>query len=431
MIDLKLLRSDPDGLREACRKKRVRVDIDEGIRLDERRRAIIQEVEALQAEQHTLSKTIGGKKQAGEDCSEAMARMKAISERVKVLSAERSKVEEALEAWALLVPNPPAEDVPEGEGEAQNVVVATWGEKPSYDFTPKPHWELCERLGLIDFPRGAKIAGSGFILYRGWGARLERALINFFLDLHTSRHGYTEWFPPVLVNRASMTGTGQLPKLAEEMYRTDDRDDLFLIPTAEVPITNIHREEILEESDLPLYYTAYSACFRREAGAAGKDTRGLLRVHEFNKVELVKFTVPEKSEEEHEKLRADVEAVFQALGLHYRVVKLCTGDLSFAAAKCYDFEVWAPGVEKYLECSSCSNFRDFQARRASIRYRDKERKVRFVHTLNASGVACPRTMVALVESYQQADGSIRIPEVLQPYMGGIERIEPPKSERRA
>jgi len=421
MIDVRMFRENPERLRTACRLKRVTVDLDRGAGLAARRRAILQEEESLQAERNRASKEIGARKKAGEDPVAAMAAVKEVGERIKSLAAERTSVEAELNALALMIPNHPADDVPEGMGEEANEVIDAWGEKPAFDFEPQPHWELCERLGLADFPRGSKLTGSGFILLKGLGARLERALFNYFLDLHTGEHGYTEWFPPFLVNRDSMTGTGQLPKMEEDMYRCD-ADDLFLIPTAEVPVTNIHRDEILDGSDLPLYYTAYSACFRREAGAAGKDTRGMIRVHQFNKVELVKFVKPETSYAELESLRQNAETVLRNLGFHYRVVRLCSGDLSFAAAKCYDLEVWAPGCDKYLEVSSCSNFEDFQARRAGIRFRDEDRKVRFVHTLNASGVALPRAFIALVESNQQADGSVKIPEVLRPYMGGLERI---------
>jgi seryl-tRNA synthetase len=321
----------------------------------------------------------------------------------------------------LAIPNHPSADAPVGD-ETANQEVASWGEKPAFSFKPRPHWEICEDLGMLDLKRGVKIAGPGFILYRGLGARLERALYNFFIDFHTSRHGYTEWFPPFLVNRDSMIGTGQIPKLEEDMYHCDKGDDLFLIPTAEVPITNIHRDEILSLDQLPLKYCAYSACFRREAGAAGKDTRGLLRVHQFNKVELVKVCRAEDGYAEHESLRRDVEDVLRALELPYRVLNLATGDMSFAAAKCYDFEVWAGGVEKYLEASSCSIFTDYQARRANIRYKDENKKTQIAHTLNASGLALPRTVVAIIENNQREDGSVAIPEVLRPYMGGMTEL---------
>ncbi len=419
MIDMKLFREEPEKLRKTCKLKRVDIDIDKGISLDDKRREVIAELEGLLAERNAVSKEVGTKKKAGEDATELMEKVKSIGGRIGELENEKKSVEEALHELMLSIPNHPAEDVPEGDGENENLEIDSWGEKPVFDFEPKAHWELCEELDIIDFKRGTKLSGSGFILYKGLGARLERALINFFLDLHTTEHGYTEWFPPMLVNRDSMIGTGQIPKMEEDMYHCDKDDDLFLIPTAEVPITNIHRSEMLEREELPLYYTAYSACFRREAGAAGKDTRGLLRVHEFNKVEMVKFCEPETSYDELEKLRANAEACLQKLGLHYRTLKLCTGDLSFAAAKCYDFEAYAAGVGKYLEVSSCSNFEDFQARRANIRYKNADKKTCFIHTLNSSGLALPRTMVAIIENYQQADGSIVVPEVLRSYMGGV------------
>jgi seryl-tRNA synthetase len=421
MIDPKLFRENPDLLKQACKLKRVQCDIDQGVELDLQRRQVIGEQEALLSEQKKASKQIGMKKAKGEDATSEMTAMKEIADKTKALSAQRSTLEKDLHNLALAIPNIPSPDTPEGVNEEDNVEIKQWSEKPGFDFTPKPHWDLCEDLDIVDFKRGTKIAGSGFILYKGLGARLERALFNYFIDLHTSKHGYTEWFPPVLVNRDSMIGTGQLPKMEDDMYHSDKDDDLFLIPTAEVPLTNIHRQEILAEKDLPLYYTGYSPCFRREAGAAGKDNRGLLRVHQFNKVELVKICKPEESAKELEALRENVEAVFASLGLHYRVVQLCSGDLSFAAAKCYDFEVWAPGVEKYLECSSCSNFEDFQARRTNIRYKENKKNI-FAHTLNGSGVALPRTMVAILETYQQADGTVLIPEPLQPYMGGLKVI---------
>ena len=422
MIDMKLFRDNPEYLEEACKLKNVDIDINVGVKLYSTRLEVIAELEKLQGQRNAASKEVGMKKKAGEDATEVMEQVRVIASRVKELEEKRKSVEEELRTFILAIPNHPAEDVPEGYSEDDNVEIDTWGEVPEFDFEPKPHWEICEELDLVDFKRGVKLSGSGFILYKGLGARLERALYSFFLDLHTTEHGYTEWLPPLLVNRDSMIGTGQLPKMENDMYRCDKDDDLFLIPTAEVPITNIHRDEFLPREDLPLYYTAYSACFRREAGAAGKDTRGLLRVHEFNKVEMVKFVEPETSYDELEKLRANAETCLQRLGLHYRTLKLCSGDLSFSAAKCYDFEAYAPGVEKYLEVSSCSNFEDFQARRANIRYKDEKKKTRFVHTLNSSGLALPRTMVAILESYQQKDGSVVIPEVLRPYMGGIERI---------
>ncbi len=421
MLDMRLLKDDPEYVREACRLKGVEVDVDRAIALDARRREILLEKEALQNERNRVSKEIAVKKKAGGDSSAEQEEMRKVGARVAELEAEERTVQEDLRLAMLSIPNHPSPDAPVGD-ETANAVVATWGEKPAFNFKPRPHWELCEELGMIDLKRGVKISGPGLIVYKGMGARLERALYSFFLDFHRERHGYTEWFPPFLVNRDSMIGTGQIPKMEEDMYRCDKDDDLFLIPTAEVPVTNLHRDEILPLEELPLNYCAYSACFRREAGAAGKDTRGLLRVHQFNKVELVKFTRAEESWAEHEKLRTDVEDVLRALGLPYRVVNLATGDMSFAAAKCYDFEVWSAGVGKWLEASSCSNFTDYQARRANIRYRDENKKPRFAHTLNASGVALPRTVVALVENNQREDGSVGIPKVLQPYLGGLTEI---------
>ena len=421
MLDMRLLKDNPDFLREACTLKFVDVDVDRAVALDGRRREILQEKEALQNERNRVSKEIAVAKKSGQDTAPAQGEMKKVGERIAALENEERGIAQELQALMLSIPNHPSDSSPVGD-ESANREIAQWGEKPAFSFEPKPHWELCENLGMLDLKRGVKIAGAGFILYRGVGARLERALYNFFLDFHTARHGYTEWFPPFLVNRDSMIGTGQLPKMEDDMYHCDKDDDLFLIPTAEVPITNIHREEILPLEELPLKYCAYSACFRREAGSAGKDTRGLLRVHQFNKVELVKVCRAEDSYRELESLRRDVEDILQALGLHYRVLDLATGDMSFAAAKCYDFEVWSAGVGKYLEASSCSNFADYQARRANIRYKDENKKTQVAHTLNASGVALPRTVVALIENNQREDGSIAIPEVLQPYMGGMREI---------
>ncbi|MDR1613860.1 MAG: serine--tRNA ligase [Planctomycetota bacterium] len=425
MLDQRLLKDNPEYVREACRLKRVKVDVDRAVELDARRRAVLREKEALRGERNRVSREIAVLKREGKDSAPAQEEMKGVGAKIADLETGERAVAAELDRIMLAVPNHPEPGVPEGDDETANVVVAEWGEKPAFAFTPRPHWEIAEELGILDLKRGVKIAGQGFILYKGLGARLERALYNFFLDFHISRHGYIEWFPPFLVNRASMVGTGQIPKLEEDMYHCDKDDDLFLIPTAEVPITNIHRDEILADADLTLNYCAYSACFRREAGAAGKDTRGLLRVHQFNKVELVKFTRAGESGIEHEKLRQDVEDTLQALGLPYRVVNLSSGDMSFAAAKCYDFEIWSAGVGKHLEASSCSNFTDFQARRANIRYRDREKGIRFAHTLNASGVALPRTMVALIENNQREDGSVAIPEALRPYMGGLEVLTKP------
>ena len=358
------------------------------------------------------------------DAQPKISAMKEISSQIDNLDGKLKEIDDQLAKLILTFPNIPHASIPRGDPTC-NKIVRSWGVPPKFDFKPVTHVEICQNLDIIDFPRATKITGTNFILYKGWGAKLERALINFMLDLHTRKHGYTEIFPPFLVNRASMTGTGQLPKLEEDMYRLKD-DDLFLIPTAEVPVTNMFRDEILDEEKLPIYYTAYTACFRREAGSYGKDTKGLIRVHQFDKVELVKFVKPETSYDELEKLVADAERVLQLLGLPYRVVVLPTQDLSFAAAKCYDLEAYAPGIDKWLEVSSCSNFESFQARRANIKYRAKTEnrkpKTEYVHTLNGSGVALARTVVAILENYQQKDGSVVIPEALRPYLDEKERI---------
>lgn len=423
MLDLKFIRENPEIVREALRKRNEEAPLDEILELDERWRAVTTELQSLRHKQKELSREIGRLKREGKDPSDVIQEMRTISQKARALEDEERELKRKLDQLLLLIPNIPHESVPVGVDENDNVVVREWGEKPQFDFEPKPHWELGVMHDIIDFERAAKLAGSNFVMFKGLGARLERALINFMLDLHIEKHGYTEIFsPPLLVNRKTMTGTGQLPKLEEDMYRCEV-DDFFLIPTAEVPVTNIFADEIIDGSQLPIYYVCYTPCFRREAGSYGRDVRGLIRVHQFDKVELVKFTLPETSYEEHEKLLRDAEEVIQLLGLPYRVVELCTGELSFAASKCYDIEVWAAGIERYLEVSSCSNFEDFQARRANIRFRRaKGSKPEYVHTLNASGVALPRTVIAILENYQQPDGSIIIPEVLRPYMGGIERI---------
>jgi len=423
MLSLEFIRSNPERVKEAARLKKVEVDVDEILRLDAQRRQLLHSVEELRSEHNAASKSIGPKKKAGEDLTETFELLRQLSERIKSIEAELKGVEDRLEELLIWVPNCPAESAPKGTGPEDNVVRRTWGERREFDFEPKPHWDLAKTLGVIDFERAAKLAGTGFALFTGPGARLERALINFMLELHTTEHGYTEVWPPALVTRPCMTGTGQLPKMEDDMYLCEE-DDLFLIPTAEVPVTNIHRDEILDGSLLPLYYTAYTPCFRREAGSYGKDTRGLIRVHQFDKVELVKFVRPETSYDELEGLVRDAEDVLQRLGLEYRVVELCAGDLSFAGAKCYDLEIWAPGIQRWLEVSSCSNFEDFQARRANIRFKDKGQKPRFVHTLNGSGVALARLVLTLLEVYQQADGSVVIPEPLRPFMGGLDRLEP-------
>ena len=424
MLDIKRIRENPDQVKKAAAAKRAVVDIDRIVELDATRREGLARVEALKAERNAGSKEVGKLKKSGRDASELQARMKAIGEEIKELDAKVADATTERDSLMAYVPNVPAPDVPEGEDAEGNVEVSAHGAKPEFEFEPRPHWDIGAALGILDQERAARISGGGFILFKGLGARLERALWSFMLDLHTGEHGYTEVFPPYLVNRDAMFGTGQLPKLEEDMYRLE-ADDMFLIPTAEVPVTNMHRQEIIPGGELPVTYTAYTACFRREAGAYGRDTRGIVRVHQFDKVELVRFVKPEKSYDELEVLLGHAENVLKRLGLHYRVMKLCAGDMSFCAAKCYDIEVWAPGVGRYLEVSSCSNFEDFQARRANIRYRDPEtRKVSHVHTLNGSGTALPRAMIAILENYQQKDGSVVIPEPLRPYMGGAEKIEP-------
>ncbi len=423
MLDIKLVRENPDFVRErlTTRGRGDEARVAEIAALDEKRRKLLTESDNLKAERNKVSKEIGAAKAKGEDASAAMTAMKQVGERIAAVDREVAEVDASLQHILLTVPNLPHASVPVGRDAADNPVIRTWSEKPAFAYTAKPHWELGEKLGILDFPRATKIAGSGFVLYKAAGARLERALINLLLDLHTREHGYTEIFPPFLINRQSMIGTGQLPKFEEDMYRLRD-DELYLAPTAEVPVSNIHREEILKEEQLPIYYCAYTPCFRREAGAAGKDTRGMIRVHQFDKVEMIKFATPETSYDELEKMTANAEKVLQMLGLHYRVVTLCTGDMGFAAAKTYDIEVWAPGQNAYLEVSSCSNCEDFQARRANIRFKGADGKNRFVHMLNGSGTALARLFVALLETYQQPDGSIKLPEPLRPYMGGVSEI---------
>ncbi len=422
MLDIKYLRQNTDFVAAKMRERGQETNLERFIDLDSKRREIIQEVEGLRSERNAVSKQIGGKKQKKEDAADFIARMGEVSNRIKELDESLKQTDEGLQAILMMLPNLPHESVVCGKGAEDNPVVRIWGEKPSFSFTPRPHWEIGESLNILDFTRGAKITGARFTLYRGLGARLERAIINFMLDLHTSEHGYTEVLTPFMVNRESMTGTGQLPKFEEDLFRID-KTDYFLIPTAEVPVTNIHRDEILSEKELPIRYVAYSPCFRAEAGSYGKDTRGLIRQHQFNKVELVKFAKPENSYEELEKLTLNAEEVLKRLKIPYRVVCLCTADLGFSSAKTYDIEAWLPGQEAYREISSCSNYGDFQARRASIRFRREESgKVEFVHTLNGSGLAVGRTLVAVLENCQQADGSVVIPDELQPYMGGIDRI---------
>lgn len=422
MLDIRIIRENPELVKKACADKNDKADIDEILNLDDKRRKLLTETESMRARQNQASQEIARLKKSGEDASAVIADMKEVSAQVGKMNGMVREVEEKLQAAMLKVPNMPDKDVPVGPDEEHNVTIREWGDKVKFDFTPAPHWELGEKLGILDLAGGAKISGSGFYALKGMGARLERALISFMLDHHTQKYGFTEIMPPFLARVDSMQGTGQLPKLADDMYRIEN-EDLYLIPTAEVPVTNLHREEILNESDLPIYYAAYTPCFRREAGAAGKDTRGILRVHQFNKVELVKIVKPETSPEEHEKLLEQAESIMQLLNIPYRVRILATGDLSFAAAKCYDIEIWSAGVEKYLEVSSVSNFTDFQARRMNCRYRDENKKVQFVHTLNGSGTALPRLMIALLENNQTEKGQIVIPEALRPYLDGLEKIE--------
>jgi len=428
VLDLKFVRDHLNEVKEKIGRRGQVIDWDLFIELDSQRREVLQESEGLRAQRNRVSDLIAEKKKKRQEAFGEIAEMREVSSRIKELEDRLNQKEEALRELMMVIPNIPHESVAIGRGETDNPVVRRWGEIPSFSFAPKPHWEIGESLGILDFDRAAKIAGARFTLYKDLGAKMERALINFMLDLHTREHGYREVLPPFLVNRKTMTGTGQLPKFEEDLFKLSD-PDYFLIPTAEVPVTNIHQDEILMESDLPLCYTAYTPCFRKEAGSYGKDTRGLIRQHQFNKVELVKFSIPENSYGELETLTGNAEEVLKRLGIPYRVVMLCTGDLGFSASKTYDLEAWLPGLVGYKEISSCSNFEDFQARRANIRYRAKGRKgADFVHTLNGSGLAVGRTLVAILENYQHEDGSVIIPEALRPYMDGIERIERRKAD---
>ena len=424
MLDLKFLRQHRDQVEAGIALKGMSVDLGRFYGIEERRLQLLHESEQLKARRNAASEEIAARKRGGESADGEIQAMREVGERIKEMDAELRRLEEESESLAAWIPNLPHASVPPGRDPAQNQVVRTWGAQRAFDFPPKPHWEIATRLELLDFERAPKIAGGGFLLFTGRGARLERALINFMLDLHTRRHGYTEVSPPHVVRRASLFGTGQLPKLEGDMYHVGE-DDLFLNPTAEVPVTNIYREEILEPGMVPSYLTAYCASYRREAGAAGRDTRGMVRVHQFDKVELVKIVPPETSYDEHEKLAREVSAVFEALELPYRVMLLCSGDLSFAAAKCYDFEVFAPGSAQWLECSSCSNFEDFQARRMGLRFRrEAGSRPEHPHTLNASGVALPRTYASILEHHQTENGSVRIPQALRPYLDGLESLDP-------
>lgn len=420
MLDRRFVRANLDVVRDAIKNKNERVDLDDYITLDARRRVLLREAEDLKCRRNTASDEIARLKRKKQDATDPITAMRKVSTRIKNLDGELATVEAQLHDILIRIPNIPHESVPVGLDESANIEIRRWGATPDVDFERQPHWDIGEQLGIFDFQRPGKITGNNFILFKGLGAKLERALIQFMLDLHIEKHGYTEVSTPFVVNRQSMFGTGQLPKMEEEMYRTEN--DLFLIPTAEVPVTNIHREEVIPEEDLPVYYTAYSPCFRRESGSYGRDTRGLIRVHQFDKVEMVKFVHPDTSYNELEMLVQNAEEVLQILNLPYRVVALSTGDLSFASSKCYDLEVWAPGIERWLEVSSCSNFEDFQARRADIRFRAKRGKAHLVHTLNGSGLALPRTVIAIIEQYQTADGTVRVPEALQPYMRGLKEI---------
>jgi seryl-tRNA synthetase len=414
MLDLKFIRENSRVVEKAAKDKGASVDIAAILALDEERRLILSEAEKLRHRRNEASEHISQLKKDGKDAAELIIEMRSVADRIKELEEGLRKKETGLEEALSFVPNVPSADVPEGKNSDDNIEVRAWGEKLVPAFSLLPHHELAEKLGLINFKAAGRMTGSFFVLYTGWGARLERALINFMLDRHR-KEGYLEVSPPFVVNRRSMYNTGQLPKLEKDMYRVES-EDLFLIPTAEVPVTNIHQDELFREADLPVCYTAYTPCFRLEAGAYGKDTKGLLRIHQFDKVEMVKFCRTEDSYAELEKLLADAEGVLQVLGLHYRVMLLCTGELSFSGAKCYDIEAWAPGQNRYLEVSSCSNFEDFQARRGNIRYRSNKGEVRFVHTLNGSGVALARTVACILETYQQKDGTIIVPKVLRPYL---------------
>ena len=426
VYDLKYLRENLDLIRTSLARRGNDVPWADIQKLSEERRAVTTQVEQFRYELNKGSEEVARLRRAKEPAEEAMAAMKQLGDRIKDAEGALRKAEETLTDLALRIPNLPHASVPVGVDASENVEVRRWGTMPTFSSPPKPHWEVGENLGILDFDRAAKIAGARFSVMTGAGARLERALINYMLDLHTTQHGYREIIPPFMVNRPSMTGTGQLPKFEEDLFRMKD-EDYFMIPTAEVPVTNLHREEILSADCLPLRYTAYTPCFRREAGSYGKDTRGLIRLHQFNKVELVAFTTPDRSYEELDRLTGHAESILQGLNLPYRVITLCTGDMGFSAAKTYDIEVWLPSQQQYREISSCSNFESFQARRASIKYRPpggkKEAKTDFVHTLNGSGLAVGRTLVAILENFQQPDGSVEVPLVLRPYMGGLERIE--------
>jgi seryl-tRNA synthetase len=424
MLDIRKIRENPDLFRERLGRRNAGDDLQiaQVLQLDEKRRKLLQESEALKGERNRASKEIGALKAKGGDVAEKSAQMKTVGDQIATLDRELASLESEQTDLLLRIPNAPHESVPVGKTAADNRIERVIGEPAKFDFQPRPHWELAAERGFLDLDAATKISGSGFIVYRGQGAKLQRALINYLLDLHTTQHGYTEISPPFLVRGESMVGTGQLPKFEEDMYKVAEEPPLYLIPTAEVPVTNLHREEILPVAKLPISYAAYTPCFRREAGSAGKDTRGITRVHQFDKVELVHIVKPEDSYATLETLASHAERVLTNLGLHYRVVSLCTGDMGFGAAKCYDLEVWAPGVGAWLEVSSCSNFEDFQARRMNLRYKNTEGKNIFCHTLNGSGVALPRLFIALLETFQQADGRIAVPSALAPWLGGATHL---------
>jgi len=424
MLDIRFVRENIDFVQKKLAQRGQDTDLGQFSRLDQERRDILKEVEALRSERNAVSKEVGQRKKQKEDASDLISKMGAVSARIKELDESLKETEALFDDFLMTIPNVPHESVVSGTDSADNPIVREWGGKPVFTFEPKPHWETGEFLKVLDFAGGAKIAGARFTLYRGLGARLERALINFMIDLHAGEHGYTEVLPPFMVNSDSLRGTGQLPKFEEDLFKIEGTD-YYLIPTAEVPVTNIHRGDILDGKDLPVYYVAYTPCFRAEAGSYGKDTRGLIRQHQFNKVEMVKFSKPDTSYDELEKLTANAEEVLKRLNIHFRTVDLCAGDLGFSSAKTYDIEAWMPGQDAYREISSCSNFEDFQARRAGIRFRREEGgKVEFVHTLNGSGLAVGRTVVAILENFQQEDGSVIIPDALIPYMNGVDRITP-------
>ncbi len=424
MLDMKYLRANFDEVKAKLQQRGEDLsDLDKFGELDARRRELITETEELKAKRNEVSKQISAMKKEKKDADHLITEMREVGERVKALDTELKEVEEKLETLMLSIPNIPHESVPVGEDEDDNVLNREWGEKPQFGFEAKPHWDIADELGILDFERASKVTGSRFVFYKNLGARLERALMTFMMDLHADEHGYEEMLPPYMINSASMTGTGQLPKFAEDAFKIEEWD-YYLAPTAEVPVTNYHRDEIMTDEDVPKRYVAFSGCFRSEAGSAGRDTRGLIRQHQFNKVELVHFVKPEESYDVLEELTGHAEKVLQMLGLPYRVMTMCTGDLGFTAAKKYDLEVWIPSQETYREISSCSNFEDFQARRAGIRFRREQKgKPEFVHTLNGSGLAIGRTVAAILENYQQEDGTVIVPEVLRPYMGGKEVIK--------